>query len=281
MQNPLKKYSVFLLLSLCLLLDGCVGDQFAPVKERWQQPLKRPVTYRVHKGDTLYSIAWRYELDYRQIAQTNHIQPPYKLFVGQKLHLIPPSYKKSEQRRPVTPPVITTAAPQQPKSTPLSSTSKTTVTPATTATATTSPTVSTIASTPVTKVRTVKVAGINWAWPTRGKIISGFSSNGGLNKGLDISNAAGTPILAAAEGKVVYAGDGLRGYGKLIIIKHNDEFLSAYAHNQTLLVQDGQTVHTGQLIARMGSTEAKQTMLHFEIRKAGKPVDPLKYLPAR
>ena len=119
---------------------------------------------------------------------------------------------------------------------------------------------------------------LDWAWPSKGKIIASFNESASL-KGLDISGKAGQPVLASAPGKVVYSGSGLRGYGKLVIIKHNKTFLSAYAHNSQILVREGQTVTKGQRIAEMGDSDADQVKLHFEIRRMGKPVDPLKYLP--
>ena len=118
-----------------------------------------------------------------------------------------------------------------------------------------------------------------WIWPASGKVIGQFSEAG--SKGLDIGGKAGDAVIAAGDGKVVYAGTGLRGYGKLIIVKHNATFLSAYAHNQNLLVKEGQTVSKGQKIAEMGNTDADQVKLHFEVRRQGKPVDPMKYLPPR
>ena len=119
---------------------------------------------------------------------------------------------------------------------------------------------------------------VEWIWPTKGKVVSGFSDSATL-KGLDIAGTAGQPVLASAGGKIVYAGSGLRGYGKLVIIKHNDTFLSAYAHNRELNVKEGQQVTKGQKIAEMGNTDADQVKLHFEIRRLGKPMDPAKYLP--
>jgi lipoprotein NlpD len=121
-------------------------------------------------------------------------------------------------------------------------------------------------------------AKLDWVWPAKGKIVNGFSEATSL-KGIDIAGSAGQPITASAAGKVVYAGSGLRGYGKLIIIKHNETYLSAYAHNRDILVKEGQQVGKGQKIAEMGNTDADQVKLHFEIRRQGKPVDPLRYLP--
>lgn len=118
-----------------------------------------------------------------------------------------------------------------------------------------------------------------WIWPANGKVLGQFSESG--SKGIDIGGKAGDPVIAAGDGKVVYSGTGLRGYGMLIIVKHNATFLSAYAHNQKLLVKEGQTVSKGQKIAEMGNSDADQVKLHFEVRRQGKPVDPLKYLPQR
>ena len=120
-----------------------------------------------------------------------------------------------------------------------------------------------------------------WAWPANGVLISRFSSNGSLNKGIDIAGELGQPVLAASDGTVVYAGSGLRGYGELVIIKHSDTYVSAYGHNRRLLVQEGQKVKAGQKIAEMGSTGTDRVKLHFEVRRQGKPVDPLQYLPKR
>jgi lipoprotein NlpD len=119
---------------------------------------------------------------------------------------------------------------------------------------------------------------VDWMWPAKGKLVTGFSDNANL-KGIDIAGAAGQPVLASAAGRVVYAGSGLRGYGKLVIVKHNNKFLSAYAHNREILVKEGEQVARGQKIAEMGNTDADQVKLHFEIRRLGKPMDPLKYLP--
>jgi len=119
---------------------------------------------------------------------------------------------------------------------------------------------------------------LDWVWPARGKLVTAFSDTANL-KGIDIAGSTGAPVVASAAGKVVYAGSGLRGYGKLVIIKHNSKFLSAYAHNREILVKEGQQVARGQKIAEMGSSDAEQVKLHFEIRRLGKPMDPLKYLP--
>lgn len=251
---------------LLAILSGCSSVPTVPVTEAWRQTITDETNYTVQPGDTLYSIAWNYGLDYRRVAAMNGISTSYKITVGQKLKLVPPG---GGQPQPV---VLSTEAPQQapkvvkicPAPAPVAPTNQ-----AQPAVAVNTPTIAGI---------TNNAAGIVWTWPAHGKVVDNFTQSG-LNKGIDILGANGSSVLAAAQGKVVYDGNGLRGYGNLIIIKHNDMFLSAYAHNQKILVQEGQMVKMGQVIALMGSTEAKQVELHFEIRKAGKPVDPMKYLP--
>jgi lipoprotein NlpD len=133
----------------------------------------------------------------------------------------------------------------------------------------------------VTPIISTPRSAAGWGWPSRGAVIGRFSSNGSLNKGIDIAGELGEPVLAASDGSVVYAGSGLRGYGELVIIKHSDTYVSAYGHNRRLLVREGQQVKVGQSIAEMGSTGTDRVKLHFEIRRQGKPVDPLQYLPRR
>lgn len=262
---------------LILLLQGCADEvqKTVPVAEAWRQPLNSPITYTVQPGDTLYSIAWAYGLDYRQVAASNAISTSYAIHTGQKLTLCdkPLSIKRTSAK--------TKAKTQAVKATPKSAARKnvkgqSTVQKPPQPAKPVKP--APAAKTRVLAVKTARVSGINWAWPARGCILSGFTDTG-LNKGINITSRLGAPITATADGKVVYAGNGLRGYGELIIIKHSDEFLSAYAHNQKILIQDGQMVKRGQVIALMGDTDAKCVMLHFEIRKAGKPVDPSYYLP--
>ena len=150
--------------------------------------------------------------------------------------------------------------------------------PAQTSTRPSAPVVVAPATTPV---EAVQRSATGWAWPASGAIIGRFSSNGSLNKGIDIAGELGQPVLAASGGSVVYAGSGLRGYGELVIIKHSDTYVSAYGHNRRLLVREGQQVKVGQQIAEMGSTGTDRVKLHFEIRRQGKPVDPMQYLPRR
>ncbi|WP_277374290.1 peptidoglycan DD-metalloendopeptidase family protein [Pseudomonas sp. AA-38] len=239
----------------------------APLIQR--QPV-RTGQYVVKRGDTLYSIAFRFGWDWKALAAHNGLRDPYLIRVGQIIHF------GNRTSVPSSPAVVASApsnpAPRAPAPVPSQPTSSTP------ATAATRPAPAAPATTPVTPVtRSAK----GWAWPTQGAVISRFSSNGSLNKGIDIAGELGQPVLAASDGSVVYAGSGLRGYGELIIIKHSDTYVSAYGHNRRLLVREGQQVKAGQRIAEMGSTGADRVKLHFEIRRQGKPVDPLQYLPSR
>lgn len=205
-------------------------------------------SYTVRKGDSLYTIAMRYGLSYRQLAALNGIKSPYVIYPGQKLRLRGGS---SRARARVG---TGSAASSKPYS-------------------------RAVEGTPAARERKdVTASTLNWRWPTRGKVISRFSATSG-KKGIDISGQMGQPVLAAEKGKVVYTGSGLRGYGRLIIIKHNDKYLSAYAHNRKMVVKEGEVVSAGQKIAELGSSGVDRPMLHFEIRDNGRPVDPLRYLP--
>ncbi|MGG6196666.1 murein hydrolase activator NlpD [Pantoea allii] len=253
-------------------------------------------TYTVKRGDTLFYIAWITGNDFRDLAQRNNVQAPYSLNVGQTLQVDNGSGQPitggnaitaadATQSGVVSAPQIKQApVAQQPVITYSDDSgnsngskllpSKGANVASTTAPAVTAPpTVSstTDSSTPVG----------SWRWPTEGKIIDNFSAAEGGNKGIDISGSRGQPIVATASGRVVYAGNALRGYGNLIIIKHNDDYLSAYAHNDTMLVREQQEVKAGQKIATMGSTGTSSVRLHFEIRYKGKSVNPLRYLPQR
>ncbi|PHS25723.1 MAG: peptidase M23 [Methylophaga sp.] len=248
-----------LLLSLLLLLTACGGSQaIAPVDSQGyrskapqakQTPAKPPTVYKVKKGDTLYSISWRYGMDYKTLAKYNNIRSPYRLAIGQKLRF--KSIKTAT--KPTTKP--STAKPTRPTSKPKP----------------TKPAV----------VKPTANTKLTWQWPTRGKIISTYSKSAAGRKGIDIAGKAGQTVVAAAAGKVVYAGNGLPRYGNLLIVKHNDVYLSAYAHNTKLVVKEGDYVKAGQKIARLGSTGTQRNQLHFEIRRNGKPVDPMQFLPKR
>ncbi len=229
---------------------------------------KVPV-YRVVRGDTLYSIAWRYRLDYKQLAWWNQINAPYLINVGQLIRLQP------QRGQSVSPPTVVV---QAPPSRPVAATPRpqTTTRPVAQPTAPPKPA---IVKPDVPSIETptkVEVKTLSWRWPVRGQLLDTF----GTNPGIDIAGKFGQAVLASEAGKVVYSGSGLKGYGDLIIIKHDDKFLSAYAHNSRLMVKEGDQVFSGQTIAQLGKV-ADISLLHFEIRIDGTPVDPQQYLPRR
>lgn len=257
-------------------------------------------SYTVKHGDTLFYIAWITGNDFRDLAQRNHIAAPYSLTVGQTLSV------GNASGAPITGGNAITAADARdhaaqnmPQNTAARVAPAQTITysggsgnksanemlPAggKTATKVTAPPVaaSTANNTSYSSSASDGGAVSSWRWPTSGNIIENFSASEGGNKGIDIAGSKGQAILATADGRVVYAGNALRGYGNLIIIKHNDDYLSAYAHNETMLVREQQEVKAGQKIATMGSTGTSSTRLHFEIRYKGKSVNPLRYLPQR
>lgn len=233
----------------------------------------KPGFYTVRPGDTLVRIGLDHGQNWRDIARWNQIENANLIEVGQVLRVRPEPQSARQSARPVE-------RPDRPSSSVAAAPSP----PASTASAPTParPNAAPVASagdsgreSPTESSSTE----VNWAWPASGTVLQGFDEQ--RNKGLDIGGKAGDPVFAAAEGRVVYAGSALRGYGNLVILKHNGTFLSAYAHNQTLLVKEDQVVKRGQKIAEMGSTDAERVQLHFEIRRDGKPVDPARYLPAR
>ena len=236
-----------------------------------QKPMTTTGQHVVVRGDTLFSIAFRYGWDWKALAARNNIPEPYTIHVGQAIRF--------DSRSNSTPTAVASTS-----SSTASPSSKFTITrrPANAASgpATTS---QPAAQTPVAAAPMPPAgpAPKGWAWPSNGILIGKFSSNGSLNKGIDIAGDLGQPVLAASDGSVVYAGSGLRGYGELVIIKHSDTYVSAYGHNRRLLVREGQQVKVGQTIAEMGSTGTDRVKLHFEIRRQGKPVDPLQFLPRR
>ena len=264
--------------------------------------------YLVKKGDTVYGIALNHGLDYKELAAWNHLDNPNVISVGQVLRITPPgdaAAAATAQTAPVQTAIVKPvgvgtaleARPLEANSETLKKTPKAGKEPYSDeafARAQQAGEPPKAEAKPEVKAepkaeprpeaksepRPVDAADeVAWAWPVGGKLLAGF--NEATNKGIDIAGKAGDPVLAAGEGKVVYSGTGLRGYGQLVIIKHNNAFLSAYAHNSKVLVKEGQAVTRGQKIAEMGSTDADQVKLHFEVRRQGKPVDPMKYLPAR
>ncbi|MEY3762070.1 MAG: hypothetical protein RL281_675 [Pseudomonadota bacterium] len=228
----------------------------------------KPGFYSVRPGDTLTKIALDHGQAWRDIAKWNGLDNPNMIEVDQVLRVAPPVMELAANRQ--TKPVMA----QNP--TPANTSASNTPTPtASSAPASSASNAAASASAPVN----VTDDGMTFAWPHPGPVLAGFDE--AKNKGLDFAGKAGDPVLAAGDGKVVYAGSGLRGYGNLVILKHNNTYLTAYAHNQTLLVKEDQSVTKGQRIADMGSSDSDRVKLHFEIRKQGKPVDPAKLLPAR
>ncbi|MGE7992125.1 peptidoglycan DD-metalloendopeptidase family protein [Pseudomonas sp. NPDC089554] len=276
-----KDLSGFKLLAIALamgtLLAGCssTGSSGARVVDRNNTVPKRAAVtsgqYIVKPGDTLFSIAFRYGWDYKELAARNNIPAPYTIRPGQPIRFssgaagsttVVSSSPSSSSRTTVTRRPVATTAP------PASTGNPTTPPPAT------PPPV-------VAQVPAAERSAGGWTWPANGVLIGKFASNGSLNKGIDIAGDLGQPVFAASDGAVVYAGSGLRGYGELVIIKHSDTYVSAYGHNRRLMVREGQQVKAGQTIAEMGSTGTDRVKLHFEIRRQGKPVDPLQFLPRR
>lgn len=278
---------VFLLLGVagCSTPSGNVQVVDRNSESAPRQPV-RSGEYQVQRGDTLYSIAFRFGWDWKALAAHNGIRAPFTIHPGQRIRLSGPT-AASTARPPVTSSPTPTATPR-PSQPPLVVTAPPTTSrpvtspPATTPTPPGRPVAQPPAAIPPSVVTNPPVRSASgWAWPASGAIIGRFSSNGSLNKGIDLAGELGQPVLAASDGTVVYAGSGLRGYGELLIIKHSDTYVSAYGHNRRLLVQEGQQVKVGQRIAEMGSTGTDRVKLHFEIRRQGKPVDPLQYLPKR
>lgn len=216
----------------------------------------KPGYYTVQRGDTLTRIALDHGHSWRDLASWNNLPNAHLIEVGQVLRVAPPG-ATVEASGVVVQPMGGSAE--------VATASKPAAAPAPAPTSASAP--------------SANDEGLGFAWPATGTVVAGFDE--AKNKGLDIAGKAGDPVLAAADGQVVYAGAGLRGYGNLIILKHNNTFLTAYAHNQALLVKEDQKVRKGQKIAEMGKTDADRVKLHFEIRRQGKPVDPAKYLPAR
>lgn len=284
-----------------LILSSCTTQPNAPVIDRTPASTSsappssqnnadkdwRPDHYIVKKADTLFSIGLEFGYDYKEIAAANGISPPYIIKVGQVLKLaslkpknisksnpskskdLQSSSSKDDTDEVVVSPIKTESSPTanntstNRSSAPIETSSAQTKSSEQTKTAP----IEVLQKSPATNDE-----DIIWVWPTAGKVIKSFADSG--NKGIDIAGIQGQAILAAASGKVIYSGADLRGYGKLVIIKHNSNYLSVYAHNHQILVKEGQQIQKSQKIAEMGNTDAEQTKLHFEIRKQGKSVDP-------
>jgi lipoprotein NlpD len=287
-----------MLLAALALAAGCSTRQPAPVEERTPVP-----THTIKRGETLVGIALQYGLDYRELSAWNGIVNPNVISVGQVLVLAAPAGAAAP------PPPATVATPLAGagpvvEARPLSNTDRIKVEPRAqrlpysdkalaqlsagggaaepatpppaTAPAPTAPAATPAPSEPERPATGTQGEAVDWIWPVKGKVIAGFTE---ATKGIDIAGKKGAPVVAAAAGRVVYAGQGLRGYGKLVIIKHNETWLSAYAHNDNIVVKEQQDVKRGQKIAEMGSTDTDQVKLHFEVRRQGKPVDPARILP--
>ena len=250
---------LFTLLLGIAFFTGCAEQAYIPVDDL-SQPANGDKYYKVEAGDTLFSIAWRFDKDYRQLASSNNIPSPFIIRVGQVLQLnksvsqikTPAKNKENTANQKSRPPVSTVQKSAGKKS-------------------------STGVSRKLPNVVKANPEDKGWLWPVSGKVIKPFSTGRNINKGIDIK-AANTKVISSRSGKVVYAGNKLKGYGNLIIVKHSATFLSAYAHNKRVLVKEGDWVKQGQEIARLGKKDSKYDALHFEIRKQGKPVNPLKYL---
>jgi lipoprotein NlpD len=269
-----------IIIPVCLLLLSACGSQSAraPIDTRNNQattiktqagrtPAKKSSgDYTVvERGDTLYSIAWAHGLGYRELASLNGIRPPYTIYSGQRLRVRPAARSNGvtvaplRQNKPVVASRPVAAPAPKPVDRPASTPPLKSVPPASSNKAFNGP----------------------WVWPTRGRVLSRFQSNASGKRGIEIGGHADQPVNAAGNGTIVYAGSGLVGYGRLIIVKHSENLLSAYGHNSKLLVAEGEYVSAGQMIAKMGSSGTSRNELYFEIRKDGKPVDPLKYLPRK
>ena len=269
--------------------------------------------YTVKRGDTLYSIALDHGQAYRDVAAWNGLEDPNKIQAGQQLRVQPPETAAAVSKPVSAPTAVEVRSLNQSATPAAATTAAATAAQANSDTlkheprggkrayseetlaalrkadalASAAPTAPPVTEAPKEEAKVeapplpkpVGDEAVDWAWPLGGKLINGFVEAG--SKGIDLVAKTGDPVHAAAAGKVVYAGSGLRGYGKLVIVKHNQVFLSAYAHNSQILVKEGQTVQKGQKIAEVGASDADQPMLHFEIRRQGKPVDPLKHLPGR
>lgn len=235
------------------LLASCTNTRVIPDRGTSRTVSREGATTVVRRGDTLYGIAFRNGLDYRDVAAWNGIRAPYTIYPGQRLRL---SGGGSGATRPVA-----TRSTREP-------TRRT-------------PTTSNTTRQPVTSPPTAPASNLRWAWPADGQLLSRFAAGDPTRQGIDIAGKRGDPVRAAADGVVVYSGAGLVGYGELVIVKHDESWLSAYGHNRSRMVAEGARVRSGQQIAEMGRTGADRDMLHFEIRYDGKPVDPLRHLPAR
>ncbi|PMM21112.1 peptidoglycan DD-metalloendopeptidase family protein [Vibrio breoganii] len=280
-------------IALIAALVGCAPSGFSAKNRDYKQLDRgsfRGSFYEVDKGDTLYYIAYITDRNVNNLIRFNNLKAPYTLRVGQRIKLWHPDYKDTTPAYSSSKPVAvaqtsTTKSPPPAQSTAQNS-GQTSTNPQKSATAkvdqqSTKEYVGSKQSvnSAATSKPPANKAVSSWEWPTKGRVVSKFSSGEQGNKGIDIAGQRGQSVISTASGSVVYSGSALRGYGNLIIVKHNDDYLSAYAHNDSLLVHEGQTVSAGQKIATMGSSGTSGVKLHFEIRYQGKSVNPERYLP--
>ena len=304
--NPTRFFRPFVLPALFLAtLSACsTSTRHAPVTERAivsavirpAQPVAEESkedtrgNYTVKKGDTLLRIALDYGLNYRDMVAWNNLANPNDIKVDQVLRVAPPERGAVVQTSPVTAPEARPSAPSLPKkSAPRGD--KRPYTDATLAELKKDEGARALekgepkSDKLETGVAPMAAGGVgeddklSWMWPSEGRIVASFDE--GKNKGIDIAGKSGQQVIAAGAGKVMYAGSGIRGYGNLVIVKHSNSLLSAYAHNRSIVVKEGQSVNKGQMIAEMGDSDADSVKLHFEIRQQGKPVDPSRFLPTR
>ena len=331
-----SRRSLLVCVSAAILLAGCASNP-APVEDRSLANATPRTTrtqelapqtsalgggYRVQRGDTLYAIAFKHGMDFRDLASWNGVAAPYRIYPGQELRLSAANGTAEHASRaavtPAAPDRVVAAAPSEPLAIrknpqvekpaapasigfqdvePSSAAPEVVASapPAVVAERAVAASAPSVAPPPKPAPVAVEVApirstestpqlnagGVSWRWPGKGKVVGMYISGDQTRQGVDIAGSAGDPVQAAADGEVVYSGNGLLGYGELIIVKHNASFLSAYGHNRKRLVQEGDKVKAGQQIAEMGSSASSREELHFEIRKNGKPVNPLDYLPVR
>jgi lipoprotein NlpD len=300
------------MLLLASLLGSCAGPPPAPSEHRSGRSATYNSTpdgyYRVRRGDNLNAIAFKFGLDWREIARLNGISAPYLIYPDQVLQLTPAARRVAAAAPSESPPGDSSSTQISAATAPASTTTRALEGPGSNSSTLNQPlgqppSSPAPESAPIAKPDTVAPAETQatagtqapagssysipagdpgrWLWPTEGRVLSSFRTNDPARKGIDIGGRSGQPVLASAAGQVVYSGSGLIGYGELIIIKHSDRMLSAYAHNSKRMVNEGQQVTAGSQIAAMGSNDRNQAVLHFEIRLNGSPVDPLKYLPQR
>ncbi|MFN2309792.1 MAG: peptidoglycan DD-metalloendopeptidase family protein [Gammaproteobacteria bacterium] len=249
-----RRQVLLLILSLAVLSACSTYSVYAPVRDRTHAPQQNPGVHMVRSGETLFSIAWQYGLDYQTVAAWNRLSAPYTIYPGQRLGLRGPAV--SAPPAPAKSPAVT-----RPSSPPPASASRPAPRPP--------------------AAPAAQGSALRWQWPASGPVLRPFNADASGKKGVSIGGDLGAEVRAAAAGQVVYAGSGLVGYGRLIIVKHSNIYLSAYGHNRDLRVQEGDQVRAGQVIAHMGNSGTNRIQLHFEIREKGRPVDPLRYLPRR